>query len=125
MFSFFRDLKAGHRLSSSLIDGNFDDSDVGKQLTLWFIERPQREEQRTLFIGVACGMGIKPEFVATRLMDCIMKSWGDEQFGDLLAKQLDEVITFDPPKDPAQAEHQQKALSLMDGLKTQLRSLDT
>jgi hypothetical protein len=124
MFDSFRRLKAGDRLMSSLIDGNFDNSEVGQSLAAWFTERPARVTQRNLFMEVVCRMGAKPESAAMRLMDCIMKAWGGEQFGDMLSRQLDEVILFDPPKDSAQAEQQHNALSLVNGLKQRLRSLD-
>ena len=111
---------------SSLMSGNFDDSDVGRQLAAWFAERPQRVTQRQVFVDLLVqGLRSKPESVAMRLMDCIMKSWGGEQFGHLLAQKLDEAITFDPPKDQAQVEHQRRARSMMDGYKQQLRALDT
>ncbi len=53
-----------------------------------------------------------------------MKSWDGEQFGDLLSRQLDDVITFDPPRDSAHAEQQLHAKSLINGLKYKLQALD-
>ena len=109
---------------SSLITGNFDKSDIGQQLSTWFTERPDRVIQRNLFMELVCGIGVKPEAAAMRLMDCIMKAWGGEEFGELLSQQIDDIIRFDPPKDSAQAEAQRNTTSLIDGLKQKLCSLD-
>ena len=124
MFGFFRRLKAGNQMMSSLITGNFDNSELGKQLSAWFVERSARVTQRDMFVQVVCGMGVKPESAAMKIMDCIMKSWSGGQFGELLSRQLDEAIAFDSPRDSAQAEQQRNAKSLLEGLKQKLRVLD-
>jgi hypothetical protein len=124
MFGFFRRLKAGNQLMSSLITGDFDDSELGKQLAAWFTERPARVTQRNMFMEFVCAMRVKPESAAMRLMDCIMKTWGGGQFGDLLSQQLDDIIIFDPPRDSEQAEQQRNAKSLIDGLKQKLQAFD-
>jgi hypothetical protein len=57
MFDFFRRLKAGNQLMSTLITGNFDKSEMGQQLAAWFTERPARVTQRNLFMELVCNMG--------------------------------------------------------------------
>ena len=124
MFGFLRRLSAGNRLMSSLLSGEFDNSEVGKRLHSWFAERPARNTQRQLFIQTVCSLGAKPESAAAKLMDCIMKARGGERFGDLLSRQLDEMITFDPPRDASQAEQQNQARALLNDFKKRLCSLD-
>ena len=67
MFGFFRRLKAGNQLMSSLITGNLDDSELGRQLAVWFAERPARVTQRNMFVQVVCGMGAK--LLRLRILD--------------------------------------------------------
>lgn len=123
---FLRQLWAGRRLVNSLVSGEFDDSPVGQQFATWFRERPAREEQRQLFVQITLGLHCPSGVVADRLMHCIMEVWGGRgaRFGDMLAQEIDRLITFDSPKSGQQAEQQRVAKKGLADLQTRLRALD-
>jgi hypothetical protein len=123
---FLRQLLTGRRLVNSLLSGEFDDSAVGQQLSVWFRDRPAREEQRQIFVQVTLGLHCPSGVVADRLMHCIMEVWGGHgaRFGDILAQEIGRLITFDAPKSGEQAEQQRAAKQGLEDLKTRLRTLD-
>jgi hypothetical protein len=43
----------GQRLISSILSGKFDEWPPGQPFAAWFKERPEREEQRKLFVDLA------------------------------------------------------------------------
>jgi hypothetical protein len=43
----------GQRLISSILSGKFDEWPPGQSFAAWFKERPEREEQRKLFVDLA------------------------------------------------------------------------
>ena len=124
---FIRRLLTGNRLVSSMLTGKYDESPVGQQFAAWFKERPACEEQRELFVQLALGFRCSGGVVADRLMHCIMEIWGGKGawFGDMLAREIDHLITFDPPKNGQQAEQQRIAKQGLTDIKTRLRALDT
>ncbi len=123
---FVRRLLRGQRLISSMLSGKFDQSPVGQQFAAWFNERPEREEQRKLFVDLALALHSPSGIVSERLMHCIMEAWGGHgaRFGDLLAHEIDRAITFPEPKSAEQAEQRRIALEGLVEIKTRLRELD-
>jgi len=111
---------------TSLLTGDFDESPVEQQFTSWFRENPARCVQRDLFVKLSTGVGGPREIVAERLLGSIMQVWkgAGAKFGDVLARQLDELIVFKPPATADQAEAQRAALKSLDELKARLRVLD-
>lgn len=123
---FLRQLLTGRRLVNSLLSGEFDDSAIGQQFTTWFTDRPAREEQRQIFVQVTLGLHCPSGVVADRLMHCITKVWSGHgaRFGDILAQEIERLITFDAPKSGEQAEQQRVAKQGLEYLKARLRALD-
>jgi hypothetical protein len=121
---FIRLLWLGHRLATSMVTGEYDQSAIGQLFAQWFDERPARAEQRELFVQVSLGMGCRRGLVADRLIRCIRKVWDGARFGDLLAQEMDSFIVFDPPNTPEKARLQKIALEKFNELKARLRSLD-
>jgi hypothetical protein len=123
---FVRHFLLGRRIVTSLLSGRFDQSTLGRQLSIWFAERPSREDQRAMFVQVTIGIGCPSGPIADRLMRCIMEVWRGQggRFGDLLAQEIDKVVVYDPPKNEAQVEQQRVAREALVNLKNQLRGLD-
>jgi len=121
-----RRMWTGNRLVTSLLTGEFDQSQIGRQFAAWFNERPERSEQRIAFVQIASRMGCSSGMVADRLMTCIMKAWRESGFlfGEALVQELELMIVFDSPTTPEQIELQQKGLAAFATLKERLRLLD-
>jgi hypothetical protein len=119
-------LRSGHRLGASLLSGQFGPSPTEQQFAAWFTEHPSRGEQRDLFVQLTRGLNCSSGAVADRLRHCIMETWRGQgaRFGDLLARELDRLIVFDPPKGEEQVEQQRTACEMLVGLKVRLRALD-
>lgn len=116
----------GRRLVTSLLSGRFDQSALGKQFSIWFAERPSRENQRAMFVRFTIGIGCPSGPIAERLMHCTMEAWRgqDVRFGALLAQEIDKVVVYDPPRNDAQVEQQRLAREALVKLKDMLRALD-
>ena len=123
---FLRQLWTGRKLVNSLLSGEFDEAPVGRQFAAWFTERPAREEQRKIFVQIAVMLHCPRGIVADRLMHCIMEVWRGHgaEFGNMLAQEIDRLITFDPPQSAQQAEQQQVAMQELAKFQTRLRALD-
>jgi hypothetical protein len=126
MFDLIRWFWHGRRLANSVLSGEFDDSRFGRRFTAWFEERPERSKQREMFVQLMLHMGAPKGRVADRVMDCIMGVWRHDGavFGDLLAKQLDELVVFAAPKDGEQKNLQLAAKEELQRLQARLRALD-
>ncbi|SRR6266536_508590 len=124
---FFRQFWTGRKLANGLLSGRFDDSPVAQQFAIWFSERPAREEQRQIFVEFATTARCPSGVVAERLMQCVTEVWRGHgaELGDTLAKEIDRMFTFDPPKSAEQAEQQRAAKQGIADLQTHLRALDT
>jgi hypothetical protein len=116
----------GDRFVNSLLTGEFDQSQLGRQCAAWFNERSTRSEQRSMFVQLTSGIGCPSGLVADRLMACIMKVWGGNGalFGETLVQELDRLVVFDPTNaTPVQL--QQNASAKLEHYKARLRSLDS
>ena len=55
----------------AILSGDFDDSQIGQMLAKWFKSRPQREEQRQLFVNILLAVGCPPARLAERTLRCV------------------------------------------------------
>ena len=126
MWRFPEQLRTGKRFQEALLTGAFDESPVDRVFADWFAARPERAEQRAIFVQLTTGLGCAKPIVADRLLTCIGKAMGGkgQQFGDLLAQELDRLIEAPRSTAPSQREGQRAALEAFVSIKTGLRSLD-
>jgi hypothetical protein len=123
---FFRQIWDGRKLANSLLSGTFDNSAAGIQFASWFAECPEREEQRKMFVQLTLGLRCPSGVVAERLSHCIAETWRvpGARFGDLLAREVGGLITFDQPTSPEQVEQQNFAKRELEQFMSRLRLLD-
>lgn len=93
-----RQFAKGQREIDGWLSGDFDRTSLGYHLTDWFAKRPQREEQRKLFVLTCRAFRCDDGMIAEHLTRCVLSAWAEERetFGDRLAKDLDKMFTFDP-----------------------------
>jgi hypothetical protein len=115
----------GRRMAHAMLTGRFDHSPVGQTFTLWFQNRPQREEQRAAFVEFALAVGMPPDRVANQVVGCVTKALrGKHDLGELLAREVEKMIVFDPPKTAEQEIQQQVSKQDLEKFRARLRLLD-
>lgn len=120
-----RSLRAGARLASELVSGDFGNSPVAEQLATWFRERPSRNLQQERFVQLATAMGCPIGLIAEHVVRSTMRTWkGSVPYGSSLAEEIDRLIVFDPAASIAQEEKQRVAIDRLNAFKAELRALD-
>ncbi len=110
----------------AILSGDFDDSQIGQMLAKWFKSRPQREEQRQLFVNILLAVGCPPARLAERTLRCVTGAMGGEQnLGELLAREAETIIVFDPPHTAEQEAQQRRGKEALAGIANRLRLLDS
>ena len=118
--------KRGEALATALLSGEFDATPLQRQFNDWFRDKPSRSRQRKDFVDFSVAIGGPPAIVAERLMSAIMRCWRGEgvQFGDELAKLVENSVDFDPPTKAGQATKQQEVRKQLADFAATLRALD-
>jgi hypothetical protein len=115
----------GGRMNNALLTGRFDQSQVGKTFTEWFRSRPEREQQRELFVQFALAMGQPHAHAAEQVLRCVTKAMGGQHgLGDLLACEVGDMILYDPPQNAEQEMQQRISKQDLEDFMGRLRSLD-
>jgi hypothetical protein len=110
----------------AILSGDFDDSQIGQMLAKWFKSRPQREEQRQLFVNILLAVGCPPARLAERTLRCVTGAMGgEENLGELLAREAETIIVFDPPQTAEQEAQQRRGKEALAGIADRLRLLDS
>lgn len=109
----------------AILSSDFDNSHVGQMLAQWFSSRPQREEQRQLFVNILLAMGSRPAPLAERTLRCVTRAMrGEQNLGELLAREAEMIIVFDPPRTAEQDAQQRRGKEALAEITTRLRLLD-
>lgn len=94
----------------------------------WLIEKPNRKEQKDIFIQLMMGLGLSEGWCVDSVVRCITHSWKSDgkPFGQLLVVEIDCYMTWDDPGiNPQKIEAQQQAKEMLSQLKSRLLALDS